>query len=217
MPIAGLGMGEPICLPVMRRPLGWRELDDKTLLSRAHGLIAAHCAPLDWPDTPGPTIESRGRIPRQEVVPLHSWQLPPSDHFILEEWRRMEALHDDPKQERSSEHEPSAPKGGRYPGWVLTASLVLVGLQLAMLLVAISPNEVIENVKVNVRQWQITWAETGSAAAEAPSSDWAAHPKEQAHWWKSWHPKLTSDIFNSSQDGGAADRQHAKPANEVAQ
>jgi hypothetical protein len=129
-------------------------------------------------------------------------QLPSSDNFIFEELSRIDVLKEHQKRDQFAAQESRAPKKGRYSGWVLTASLVLVALQFALFLVAVNPREVIENFKLSVRQWQINLPETGSVTShgQPPTQDKAA-------WWKAWQQTFVPDMFSSHHEAPSSGSQ----------
>jgi hypothetical protein len=191
--------------------VGWRELDGKTLLSRAHGLISAQCEPVCWLDNRGMIVQD-APIERSPEAESKEWrQLPSSDNFIFDELKRHHALSEFQNQEHASVQETRSPKSRRFSGWVLSASLVLVALQFALFLVAISPQEVIENTKTSLRKWQIDLPVAGSVSSQAQSQ-----AKEKAAWWQSWQQTFVPEIFTSKHEAASVETQSKPGSDEVA-
>ena len=203
--VTGSYLGEPIFLPPLRRPLGWRELDSKTLLLRAHGLIASQCAAIGWSDSSH--LDDTRRTTAFGLDLIDRRQLPSSESFFMEEWSRLQAVAEQPRSDQDSKPDQSPKKTGRYPGWVLMATLVLAALQLALFWVAISPTEVIETAKRSIRQWQIAHPATEAAAASSTSSEWTSPTEDRANWWMSWKQTSMTGILTPTHEVPVADVQ----------
>jgi len=169
----------PLCLPPLRRPIGWRELDDATLVARAHSVLAMTYLPSQlghWEDEVA-LPQVTGSAPQQPVV----------DTPYLQALARMQAqlaMSQEQPQDDTRVAPPS--KGIRFPGWLLTASLAIAFLQLVMWVVAVQPLEVIALVQRSVNEWQAS--QTGKGARDTPEQDESltqSTPLDPAHWWQS--------------------------------
>jgi hypothetical protein len=207
----------PIFLPALRRPLGWRELDSKTLLLRAHGLMAAQCASIGWPHCENLELNDITRTTALGVDLNDRRQLPSSENFFIEEGSRLQVVAEQPRSDQVSTHDQSPQKKGRYSGWVLTATLVLGALQLAMFWVAISPTEVIETAKKSIRQWQTAHPPTEAAAAKSTASEGISPTEDRANWWTSWKQTSMTGILTPKHEVPVADVQRSPPAKEADQ
>jgi hypothetical protein len=213
----GSALNAPIFLPALRRPLGWRELDSKTLLLRAHGLMAAQCAPIGWSHCDNLELDDTTRSTALGVDLNDRRQLPSSENFFIEQWSRLQVVAEQPRSDQDSKHDQSPQKNGRYSGWVLTATLVLGALQLAMFWVAISPTEVIETAKKSIRQWQTAHPATEAAAAKSTASEGASPTEDRANWWTSWKQTSMTGILTPTHEVPVADVQRSAPAQEADQ
>jgi hypothetical protein len=160
--------------------MGWRELDDATLVARAHSILATTYlpSPMDhWEDDVG-LSDRTGSAPSPGPV---------LDTPYMQALVRMQAqlaMQQDPPQE-GARATPKT-KGIRFPGWLLTASLALAFLQLVMWVVAVQPLEVIALVQRSVNEWQAS--QTGKGARDTPEQDESltqSTPLDPAHWWQS--------------------------------
>lgn len=195
---SGSGLAEPVYLPSLRRPVGWRELDSQTLLLRVHGLFAAHCSSMPWPDSDATAFLHRHRSGPDEAAGTGRTAWPSTEHALGQEWAHKQSLLENPATEQTAGRGQPAKASRRISGWILSATLVIAALQLAMLVVAISPLEVIENFKQSARQWQLKQQSAGAFMTEQstlPSSD---TPRERATWWKSWQSMPTSGLLTNS-------------------
>jgi hypothetical protein len=176
--------------------MGWRELDDATLVARAHALLVGHISGAE-PDLEGLAVmsvhaDSALRSKRvQKGRGAHG--LEPSDAAFRAAWARLQA-RSTPQDEPDSEDAGTAPtsKGPRYPGWLLTASLTLAALQLLMLLVAFEPTEMIKVVQRSFHEWksppQGPSSETNQVPADAVPQDDSVTKNlalDPAQWWQS--------------------------------